>query len=293
MKTAGFAASLVLILLGASVSAWAAPRLEVSLSPQELHPGESTQMTIEIFWPQDEGPYTFAFPSLSLKNLTLSRQGESEESASIQGAVWAKKTFVLELKAWEPGDGTVEGFPLNYTDAQGAAAGSLQVLAHTVRITALPRSPRGVFAAAGGAAVVLLLAGLWGLRRMRGKRKKSALPEENKSEAEKTILRIRQLAEASEKDPAETRLRQIGTALRSFVIAHYELGDAGLGENDMIRSLESKKQDSQEINILRELFARLHEVKYSGTRLTDRDLKEFSEEIVRYLSGKRVVGRPG
>lgn len=271
-------------------TAGAAPRLEASLSPQELRQGERAVMTVEILWPQEEGAYSFIFPTLTLQNLVLVRQGESQETTSLQGVIMEKKTFTLEFAARDAGPSSVGSFGVSYTDAAGQPAGSLQVLEHKILVRKKEK-PIPLIPVAAATICFASAAMAVGFMRLRAKRIPRIQPEESLSAAEQAIRRIREIADRQDQGAPDQRAGEMGGQLKSFVASHYGLQSSRAAEGEIFRYLESKQVDSLEIQTLRTLFEKLHEVRYSGARLTDRDLRDFSEEIVRYLSGKRIAGK--
>src|SRR3989338_7511409 len=98
---------LACIALGANPFGFADPNLDVALSAKKIHLDQTVLLSIQIEWPKTEADYSFALPELPLKNLTIVRQGESEEVFTRDGGEWTRKTFEIELQAPRKGRGSI------------------------------------------------------------------------------------------------------------------------------------------------------------------------------------------
>ncbi|HTL48494.1 MAG TPA: hypothetical protein VL688_10600 [Verrucomicrobiae bacterium] len=219
----------------------------------------------------------------------LTRQGESQETLSENGKLLSKKTFLLELEPAGTGTGTIGPFSIQYLDPATQASGSLDVQAYNVSLLSPPKNKTWIFAAAG-----LLAAALIGILSTFLKKRRKAVPETAAvvSPADQAIARIREIAAVGGTWKQEDKLSGISSEFRSFLMSHYGIQKARAADPEILSELELRKLDSLEIKTVRDLCGRIHEAKYSGAPLSDRDLKDFSEDIVHFISGKRIVGNP-
>ncbi|MDP3920839.1 MAG: hypothetical protein Q8R76_08550 [Candidatus Omnitrophota bacterium] len=248
-------------------SADAEPRLDVQLSANELLPGESVSLRVELEWRRGSGNYQVEFPDLKLTNLSVSNRGKSQEIFKRSNEDWVRDTLRWELKAPLSGVSMIAPFEIRYLDAETGEAGELFVREQrlTIRKLVWYENIWMWF----GAAFVAMMAGLLVYRRMHP----HAVPEvvvAPPTAEERCMQLIREMDGYSgvvvPRDLMEQLDQQFHEYLRDFHVEEK-------GEKHLIA-----------------ITNRFHQVKYSGMSLTREDFLSLKNELMHYVDGKRVVG---
>jgi hypothetical protein len=244
-------------------------------------------LTIQVEWPKEEADYVFAFPQLNLHNLAIERQGESEESVIHSGVHQTKKTFSIELKPLQPGEGHIPEFNISYIDPSVQKGGSFTVSEQKIAILKPPfQFPVRATAVAVAIPITLLL--IWSRLRVQKQakeRESHAAPTPQEQALEKLKELIARPSNKSDKE----RLYEWSGELRQFVADFYGVGSNRLTESEILDKLKIKEVNRPEIEDLHKLFDRLHEARFTGAEMPDAELKRLQNDLLQYIEGKRVL----
>lgn len=267
--------------------ALAEPHLEVSLSRQAVTLKETSILTIQITWPKDEARYVFALPELVLRNLAVERLGESEESIIRSGIQQTKKTFLIELKPLQPGEGHIPEFNIPYIDPSVQKGGSFTISEQKIAILKPPfQFP--VQACLAAIAIPLTLFLIWSRLRVQ-KQAKGREFQTGPTPQEEALEKLKELIARPSSKSDKERLYEWSRGLRQFVADFYGIGSDRLTESEILEKLKTKEIDRHEIEDLYKLFDRLHEAKFIGAEMPDADLKHLQNDLLQYIEGKRVL----
>jgi hypothetical protein len=265
----------------------AEPKLEVLLSDQRISLDATITLTIAIEWPKQEAQYSFAFPALKLRNLSIDKQGESQETFLQDGKEWIKKTFLITLKPLQLGEGKIESFVVGYIEPATQKGGQFTVSEQSIQIIRskgrIP-SPFLLGLAAAGILGVLTAYFLW----VRQYRKVETGPILSK---DMEILRqFKTVQEAVGKTPQSEVLHDLSSLLRQFVIEHYHLASSQVTEQELPEVLKTRDVSRQEIEEIKRLFDRIYEAKFTGAVLSERDLNILCQDTAHFVEGKQIIG---
>ena len=263
----------------------AKPDLKVSLPSDPINLRQNTELKIQLDWPSGEGRYQFAFPSIGLENLTLERQGESEEIFPRDHASWVRKTFTLELKPQRKGKGQIHGFDLPYENPATGDSGKFSVSPLVIQITSPPLGA-GIWLGAGAIGFFIVLAFL---TYRKWTRHEATSPRPVRAGAFSPLRKER--PETALVNPDEILLAAT-REFRKFLAEYYRLDAERATEDDLIRLLESQNLPHEELLKLKSLLGRLCELKFVG-KASQENPARLHSEILQFVESKRVVGPSG
>ncbi len=270
----------------------AEPHLEASLSRQEIRLDETLTLTVQVEWSKEEANYVFAFPELELHNLAIERRGESEESVIRSGIQQTKKTFSIELKPLQPGEGRISEFQISYIDPSVQKGGKFSVAEQKIDV----RKPPFRFPVRAAALAVVIPTALLLIRsRLRfQKQAKERDSHPGPTPQEQSLEKLNELIAHPSSRSGKERLYEWSAGLRQFVADFYGMGPGRMTESEILEQLKTKGIVRPEIEELHKLFDLLREAKFTGVEFSEGDLKHLQNELLRYIEGKRVVGHlPG
>ncbi len=257
----------------------AAPHLDVSIQPDKIHSQETAVLKIQIEWPQTDPAYVFALPQLRLKNLSLVRQGESRETFAQEKDLWVRKTFTMELKAEQSGQGIIEGFAIPYLDGLGQKAGEFSVSQLQVQVMRPPLPVKKMAAFAAGVLSFFVVGGIWGVRR-----KKASLKSEIPSLKDNTLAKIYSIQKDFRGEKAVT---EISAEFRRFLIDYYQLLCKQATEAEILEALKSADLISEELATLRDILGRIREAKFIGGQLSSFDCEHLEKDMINFIQSKK------
>lgn len=281
----------LILLLGSTglmpSQASAAPQLSARVSSSELILGESVVLTVDIDWLQATENYTFVLPVPSVKNLVLKRQGESQETYQKGEALWARKTFVYEFTAEGAGAAAVESFSFNYVEPGTGASGTLQVPAFEIKVRK-KGLPSIVLYAVAAFAGLLTAAILLHFKKQRHAARNAA-PVSQLSMEERAAQALRQLPSVSSQ---EESLTKGGVVYQAYLVEKFQLPSTSFDLGQLVRRLEEKGVDAQDVKKSRQLVEKFREARYSGVPFSSSEVKEMLEEAASWIDRRKVIGAP-
>lgn len=283
--------SLSAVIFFACANAWSAPSAQSRLTKAQIPSGESLSLIVEISWPQTEGSYKFGLPDLSAQHLTVTGMGESQETVLQGDTSLLKKTFTVEFQS-QPGykgKAHINPFSVSYFQTEGVSPGNLSVPGFDVEITAKPLNDKvraGIFAAGALISIVLIV---WIVRSWR-KKKDSNLSTETASDEDICIEQIESRLSRLSPENAKDALRDIGAELKLFLVKRYGLDAEPTNEKQTLEALKSKQLPYPEIQKVEGIFQQIHQARYSGAPVTERDVRGIAGEITGYINSKRIIG---
>ncbi len=284
---------ITLFLLCFCSSLWAEPKLDVVLSNQKVSLEETTSLSIQVEWPRKEAQYTFAFPKLRLNFLILEQQGESQETFIQNGEEWLRKTFLITLKPQGIGQGKIDSFVIHYLDPANQKGGSFTVDEQFITVTRPPFKLSSLqllllTAGAGGAVILAVFFLLW-----RGRAKKAAKTPNDSSEQHQAVTAAKKIAEEYSKKSQKDLLHELSALLRHFIHAQYKITAGQMMDEELVDYLKRESQiPRSECDSIQKLFNQLHEAKFAGVALSEREFNQLTKEVIHYIEGKQVVGNP-
>ena len=278
---------LLFVIFGIEASfgspAEANPVVRVTVSKNQITLRQTTTLTLNVEWPADEGPYSFAFPQLELHQLTLDRQGESQETFENGGRTWQRKTFALDLRPTAPGEGSIEAFRLPFFDPFGQQRGEFNIEKMRVAVTQPLRLLRILIPA--------ILVGLGGMglvisRTVR--RSKKAAPVLPPTPEETAIQHVKQLF--AERSESKEILSGVGRELHHYLMGRYEIQERHLTNHELLNRLARQAVPREEQEWLRRLIHQIDDAKFAGVGVSPEGLTRLQNDVLGYFEGKRTQG---
>lgn len=268
----------------------AEPQFEVDLSSDTIRLDETALLKITIEWPKEEAPYAFAFPDLPLKNLEMTRRGESQESFFRNNREWTRKTFTLEFKGRETGEGRIETWTLPYIDPARQKAGRFTISEQRIRIKGRPFPFRGIPPILFTSLLVLFLSIVSGFLYIRKKRTPPGrAPVQEVSPYAGVIERFKTMGRESK--PTRDKLYELSNEFRRFLTDYFHLQNQALSEEQILELLNQRDLSREESAQLRSLLLKLHEAKFAGLSLSSSEFDRLQTDILHYVEGKQVLGK--
>ena len=266
-------------------TATAEPTVDVIASATEINLNETVTLSLVIEWPKTEADYAFLLPTFTPKNLTVERQGESQETFLRDGAEWLRKTFSIELKPIAIGTGRVGSFRLGYIEPSSQKGGSYTVAEQNFLIKKPPFKfvlPKFVIVITVSTVAMVTITVVF--LKLKSHKKQVFIPEH-----QQRLTRYKE--EISKADPGAGKefLQTWSLSLRQAVGELYGLGTGSFTENEVARALAKKDVPRDEIEKVSSLFNRLHEAKFSGSGLAHHDLRRLQVDLIDFIQGKQVV----
>lgn len=268
-------------------SAYADPQLETVLSKNKINPDETATFSIKVKWLKSEAQYQFAFPPFNLlENLTLVRQGESQETFAGEGGEWIEKTFSFEFKGKKSGAAKIPSFELTYIAPAEQKTGKLLIPLQTLTVTKKDHiklfTILALFAAFG-VGLALRLKKIFG-RWKEGSSDESSLPAE-----ETNLENFKKFLEANS---FLTHQFTVGLTphLKHFLEEGYGVKASGhtIHEQEIIQQLEAKGLGRDEIYEIKTILRTWEEINYAG-RVSDENFREFRTQLLRLIQNKKAV----
>lgn len=257
----------------------AEPRIEVGLKPSKsLKIGQTSALSLQLTWRSQEANYHFLRPQLTLENLVVEEEGESNETFQKEGKEWRKKEFHFKLKAIQSGKGKINAFQLNYIDPAQAMGGHIDIPSMELRIVPdHTKLYRISLAALGALTAGGLLTSLFFWRR-------SAQRDQPKSINEPT-LEDRYLDFLHS---AQGQLLEADRLFRSYLIEKYSFSRRAVTNREMMDGL-STKTTPEEMKTLKRIFDKLDEYRFNQRQHSQEEFLRLSGEIIRFVEGKRII----
>jgi hypothetical protein len=282
---------LLLLCLGIFFSSplFAKPSLDTQLSADKISIDEMAEFTIQTAWPRQEAQYSFAIPELPVQNLTVVRQGQSQESFRKGEEDWVRKTFTYELKPSVTGKTGIREFEIPYIDPVLQKGGTLLVGAQELEVTKAPLSNRQLLSISLTAAALFAVGAAAFLVKAR---KPKAAPPETITPQQAAANKIKSLIQNAEAHDRTSMLSVIGAEFRDFLRENYQLPGPRMADDEVIAELKRKNvivEDREKIKII---FNRLQEAQFMGAGVTADDLKLLQRDILQFVEGKKIYGNP-
>lgn len=282
-----FSVGVIVFLLLCGGAVLAAPEIKVTVFPEKISSDQTVQLQLEIQWPKKEAQYSFAVPPLRLKNLSILRQGESQENFRRDEDEWTLKTFLMELQPLSAGKGVVQPFTLPYIDPASQKGGSFEVAEVVIPITKPPWKASGLFFGFG--VVLLLLPGTAILLFLLKKKQPSAALADLLPQNEIALQKIKSLS--AHTNPSRDLIFKITTEFRRFLADYFDIAGRQLTEDELLAALKNKNLDREEFGRIAGILTRLRDSKF-GTELSSAELKILEKDITQYLQSKQIVQNP-
>ena len=280
---------LLFLYLGFFIAApvFAKPEVDSSLTAQKISIQETTELKIEAFWPRQEAQYVFAFPELPVHNLTVIRQGQSQETFRKGEEDWIRKTFTFELKPEQTGKASIREFDLPYIDPVLQKGGKFEIPRFELEVTKAPLSGRAILLMSIGVASFFLLSALIFLKvTHKPKVVETITPQQA------AARKIQSLAMDAEADDRKGMLYVIGAEFRDFLTENYQLKTNKFSDDELLSELKSKNVVIEDREKIKKIFDRMQEAKYMGAKVTADELKILQRDILRFIEGKKIYGNP-
>lgn len=262
------------------------PQLETVLSTNKINEGETAALAVKVKWLKAEANYRFAFPPFNLlENLTLVRQGESQETFAGEGGEWIEKTFNFEFKGKKPGAAKIPSFELSYIAQTNERAGQLSIPVQTLTVTKKYNFKLiaiiAVFAAffIGLAARLAKIFGRW----------KEGSAEESETPKGETNLESFKLFLENNQFLTQQFMANLTPHLKNFLSDCYGISSSGhaIHEDEIVRQLEAKGLSRDEIYEIKTILRTWEEINYAG-RVSDANFREFRTQLLRLIQNKKA-----
>ena len=271
------------LLLGAILfypaTSFADPTVGVSLCPQQkVKIGAVCPFHLELSWPSQEGEYRFALPDLTLENLRVEGEGESNETFQKQGKEWKKRVFRFDLKATQPGKGRIRPFQIHYLNPTSGQGGDLKIDEISLKVvpdrSGLVRV--AVFSAVG-IAVVTALSIFLVLRSKRHDLQPQA-PRE-------PTLEERYLSQFFQ---TGGQIAHSAKIFRSYLTEKFSIPFKSATNREAMKQMEGKIPPN-ELKTLKEIFDKLDEISFAQNTASSTRPEQIHREMIRYIEGKKVI----
>lgn len=279
------------LFLLADTHAYAEPTIEISKPKTILGPQATAVMEIAVSWPQKEGEYDIILPDFQLTNLTMTRQGQAQETFEQNGIPWVRKTFHFELQPSKPGQATIGAFTVNYSLAGVSGQptnGRFESAALHFRVIGEGRAKVLIYG--GLTAFILVLVSLVFFS-ARQRRKKSMPPAAVMLSAEDIILRdVRVLAENRDARKPGDLIGELSGQLRHFLTSRYALPVTQTTESELIGEVGRRDISPDEKKIVIKLLTEFEQFKYMGIEASGREFQILTNEVTRFIESTRPAG---
>lgn len=284
----GFILLLIFILFSffQSTSVSAAPQSETSLSNRQITPDETTIFQIQVQWPKSEGKYSFAFPNLTLSNLEIVKQGESQENFVNQDQEWIRKTFLITLQPKGAGQATIGAFVLPYIHTATQETGNFQIPEQILTVKN-SSGPWGMGLIAAGF-VILMIAGV--LIFIRLQKKQTSV--EQVTPEDPLLARLQSLLSERGNRPLNISVQDLNFILRQFLETRYQIQALKQTESEVIRALKEKGVGKQDLEDIQSLFVRIEDVRFAGHSMTESDFLRFHDQVSSLIRKNQIIGKP-
>ena len=271
-----------------TASVFADPQFETSLSRNKINTTESTTFSIEVKWPKDEAKYQFAFPPFNLlENLTLVRQGESQETFAGDGGQWMRKIFNFEMQPKKAGPARIPGFELSYVDPVDQKTGKFSIPEHTLHVTQKHNLKKIIF--------ILVGLGLFGfglaarLRKLFGRWNQETPEENTMPPGAAHIDKFKHFVETH-----SSLNHQFSAGLtehsKQFLADAYGVPISGhtIDVAQTLQQLEAKGLSRDETYEIKTILKTWEEINYAG-RVSDVEFREFHALLLRLIQNKKAA----
>ena len=264
------------------------PEIGVQLEPHgSIKVGRVCHLSVDVSWKKEEGDFLFQNPQLLLDRFTVEESGESNEAFQKNGEAWKRKKFLFSLKAFQPGQGKIRPFQLNYLDPATQQGGSFEIQGWDIKIVP-DRSQfyRGVGLALG----VFLSSGLLGKwlvdRRFAQKRRK----EENREiSLEKRYLIG--LSAYESQDLTREQVLETGKLFSGYLHDKYQLSILPGTRQQILGQMKDKVLPS-ELKNLEKIFDTMEQFRYTPNQGSTEEWRDLYQEIVSYVESKKIISLP-
>lgn len=267
------------------LSAQAEPQITSSIDPQKVTVGESLVYEIKIEWDKAEGQFNFALPSIQFTNLSLLRQGESEETARIGDQDRRRKTFSFILAPVQKGEGIIHPLNIPYVSQEGLPGGTLKTPEYRLAIKGGKNPSSILLIAIGSTAAIGISVMLSGFLRKRSA-KHPVNPEPEKENP--SIVKLRQLFDEVNNEDYRRLLSDASSSFRSFLAETYGIPYRSSTEIEMLSELQQKDLPREELTALTRLLNELHNTKFTGSSATRNDFDQLNRQLIAFIEGKKV-----
>lgn len=270
------------VLLGAlAAEGRAEPQLTSKVSSQTIDVDDRLILKLEVQWPKEEGEYSFMPPDVPSKNLLFKLRGESEETFSLGGRIWSKKTFNYEFAPSGPGQAFLGPSGLPFVKSSTGEQGNLEIPEIQVKVKKQIDWKIALAAAflAGGMCALL---GTHLLKRKRTGQTEAPVipPEQRAAEA------IRQLPLISSDQES---LSKGGVVFHAYLQQKFNLASPAFELGDLDFQMEKAGMDSGEQKKVRRIVEKFREARYSGTALSASEVRDLLHESAAWIERRKIV----
>lgn len=270
-----------------SYEALAAPQFDIQTPQERLSINEPFDLRITARWPKEEGAYRFGFSNLSLKNLDLIKQGESQEAFFENGEEYLERSFVITLRPQSKGEVEVEGFTIHYLDPATQKGGAYDVAPFTSKAGGSVKLLLWIMALTS---IGILLVSIFALFIFNSrKRKKTQSLKRTLTVEEQVVRQLEKLIDERSKKPQKLQLSDWNRFLRKFVVDYYGFENLNMREDELSNALKSKGASSSDQKKVIDLFNKLGEAKFSGVEIPENQFNALRDEITDFVRNRNMV----
>ncbi|MFA6599415.1 MAG: hypothetical protein WCU74_00170 [Candidatus Omnitrophota bacterium] len=284
-----WAAAAVIFCLQAS-QAFAAPKVEATVSSRRVRVNEPVIVEAKISWPSTEGPYKLETPEWKLENLKFVNESRAEESFAEGPQTWSRVSIRFEYAPEKVGNASIGFIRMSCSDVRTQATKKIEITRQVdVEVRAAPRS--GIWFLV----ITVILAGLFtagGFFVAWQSRTSAVKEQEDQDERErgKFDLLIARIENAQ--GAARDKAVEWGKQLKNFAVSKYALAAGSvMTERETFEALKgSNTIPRQELEAVGRLFERISGVKFSPKEPPPSDMAELKNDILSFIRGKRITG---
>ncbi len=297
MKSLSWKIGLGFFLLGLYIpnaTALDTPEFSFKLSSSKVQASDSITLQINAKWPKGDKNYSFLMPSIATENLTLLRNGESQETMIQEGREWIQKTFELEFQATRAGRGIIRAFALNYliqnTENESGVvppSASFEVPEQKIEILQAPTSKIRLLILMSIPCLLCLIF-IAAHAKIASIKKNNLLAAQEQTQEDPAILKILSLGTDLSRTSEKDIVFLISSEFRDFLIRYFQLSSHAYSEKELVDALMEKQIHDRELFLILE---RLTNMKYSGgggSNALD-SVRRLREDVVQFIRGKKVM----
>lgn len=262
---------------------WADPKLTIKSPPELISLEKNIEFEIYLEWPASKDTYEITAPEPQLVNLSLLKQGQSQETGSM-----LRNTITYELRPLNKGEAIIRSFEIRFRRPGTETWETL--LVPEQKMTIITVFPWKRYLAEAGILLSLILTIGTGIIFFRQLKKKARL--KNKPAVDPRQRVYTDAEESIAKTvaaPREDILRIWSTQLRSVVAAYYGISLSNASETEILSILRTKKLSKGEWNEISGLFDQMSRLKFSHQQTTVDDLDRMQNSLLQYVRGKIII----
>ena len=272
------------LLLGAALllsphTSFADPTVKVSLCPhQKAKMRAVCPFHLELSWPSQEGEYRFALPNLTLENLHIEGEAESNETFQNQGKEWKKRVFRFDLKGTQPGKGRIRPFQIHYLNPTSGQGGDLKIDEISFKI--VPDRSGFIQVALLSTAGTVIVAAVSIFLVLRGRRHNL-----RPGPIGELTLEERYLSQFLQSGGEASNSAKI---FRSYLTEKFSIPFKSATNREAMKQIEGKIPPN-ELKTLEEIFDKLDEISFAQNAASSTRPEQIHREMIRYIEGKKVI----